>query len=75
MLLEYLFYGEARRAYVLYHNNSIYQGALGMQINALGIRNHYQRGKGTSRGKNFPLIILFFKEKILHTYDEVVKKP
>jgi len=57
MLLEYLFYGEAIRAYLLYYINSIF-GSVG-KVNESNI---YQRllseRKGDFKGKRFPLIIM-----------------
>lgn len=42
MLLEYLFYGEAIRVHLLYHNNSIYQKLL-------------REKEGDFKGKEFSL--------------------
>jgi len=58
MLVEYLFYGEAVRAYVLYHNNSIFRSV--GKANK-GMQNISETIKGEGRGfqgEGFPLIIL-----------------
>jgi len=55
MLLEYLFYGEAVRAYLLYHNNSIFR-SVGKAINEWSIyQKPLRERKGDFKGKEFPL--------------------
>jgi len=52
MLLEYLCYGEAIRAYLLYHNNSIFR-SVGKAINECSIYQKPPREKkGDFKGKD-----------------------
>ena len=62
MLLEYLFYGEAVRAYLLYHNNSIFR-SVGKATNECSIYQKPLREKeGDFKGKLFPLDYLVDKK-------------
>jgi len=58
MLLEYLFYGEAIRAYLLYHNNSIFR-SVGKANKGMQYISETTEGKKRGfQGEEFPLIIL-----------------
>ena len=56
MLLEYLFYGEAIRAYMLYHNKQYISRSVGNAINECSIyHKRLRERKGDLKGKEFPL--------------------
>jgi len=55
MLVEYLFYGEAIRVYVLYHNKQYISRSVGKAINEYSIyQKPLREKKGDFKGKNSP---------------------
>lgn len=69
MLLEYLFYGEAVTAHLLYHNNSIFR-SVGKAINECSIyQKPLRERKGISRGR-IPLDYLDAIMKVEESWPE-----